>query len=436
MDYLTPDLDVPELWQYGAKALGYKWVGEAWTDRLTKPYLTFEDGADLREIERRVNDKFGKDTRLIARTSSPLELRMGSAGLWRSIADFGAFYLTPESIKSAVSIIRLEGANSNEIGTFLRYQGLTEAQNLMPVLLQRHSESVFSGSVVRHPNQPDQVIVEVTALGDVDGTLIPNIPLTRYQYRKRGSVRLTDSGDVADGPHVVGGMNFDSAFSTGHRLFSRIESLPFISPEWSYQIEFGCEPLSFFQVRPFLRRKTADFRLSPDGREYSVTGSYSFGATASDGVVLPVIRSVSVNYPSYFLESLDPEREKPLIEAIERAESFGAVSIHRIQEKELARTGLHSALAAMSARYPDGFCLVMDQYENEGYLDFVMGNARAVLIQDEQYSPTSHDMTRLLQKTDVVGFGGTPFDNFQTGDTVRVRSDGRIYTAEKVADAK
>jgi hypothetical protein len=77
------------------------------------------------------------------------------------------------------------------------------------------------------------------------------------------------------------------------RMYEKIEDSGILDPSYSYQVEFGLRPLSFFQARPFKKlEKAADFevpRISVDEGIPYINSSLCFGITPKEGMEIQII---------------------------------------------------------------------------------------------------------------------------------------------------
>lgn len=423
MDYLTPDLDVPQLWDYGAKALAFDWTLLEWPAAPILPYVKARHDDSPEKIRDMTAEKLGKDGNFIVRSSSPYELRMGSAGLWRSYKDFGSCHIDIGYVSGIVKGIRFSLPESVE--EFLHSIGREVDDNIVPIMVQPLSESSLSGTVVRHPNRPELMIVEAVKVADVKS------PFLARQGKNMYSVYVHDDGSVIEGTEKAGKDYDHPALPAGASLFKRMESLGYISQDYAYQIEFGHDPDFVYQIRPFKKKERACFRLELDGEKY-VIGTLAFGISPQEGIELPVVRIPSVRTAISTLKHFDSRTEHDLIEEIEMAKADS----DSYNQDGFVETYLHSYLARMDEMIPQGYCLVMDKYRAEGNMDMHIGNAKALLIEDRQSFALSHDMVRTLQKVPVVGFGLQGIDDIlKTGDIVKVYSDGTVCAAERIGES-
>jgi len=101
MRLLVPELDTPELRTYGAKSLAFDWVLEEWPDAPILPYVKVRREDSRGDIASRVADELDGYDKYIVRSSSPYELKMGSAGLWISARN-----IQPEWLMGAIGIVK------------------------------------------------------------------------------------------------------------------------------------------------------------------------------------------------------------------------------------------------------------------------------------------------------------------------------------------
>jgi len=295
---------------------------------------------------------------------------------------------------------------------FLQSIGENENDVSMPMKIQPMHNTGLYGTAVRHPNMPEVIHVELTSVA-ITG-----------QIQGRDHLKVYENGEIYDYWSTETRDDESSLARLYADMIRRLEQLNCTSPEYAYKIEFGGEDCDarLFQVGPFMKRETANFRI-----ETGDSKKYVFGITPRDGICLPVVRILSSDSTNVEFANLDRDREEVLIRYVG---SYFA-SPGRSPGSSTAVSVINKAMEKIDQMYPDGYCLVMNSYRNEGYLDFFMQNARALLVGD-QFAPLSHGAVRLIQKVPLVGFNGKEFHKFKTGDIVRIRSDGNTYSTEKV----
>ncbi len=163
-------------------------------------------------------------------------------------------------------------------------------------LIQEQTSNIV-GSMLRHPNDPDMILINYfniferersRALRSIDEFVyIPNISLARY---------WEDTGHLYHDCCLLSDKIEDREILELIEMYKTVENSGLLEEGWTYQMEFGLDPLMFFQVRPFKPIKIADFNFY----EIEIDCPYlrihnTFGTTPKEGVILPfkVVESVS-----------------------------------------------------------------------------------------------------------------------------------------------
>jgi len=161
-------------------------------------------------------------------------------------------------------------------------------------LIQEQTSNIV-GSMLRHPNDPDMIIInyfnlverkwsrELESLGEP--VYVPNISFARYSE----NIGLLDHDCCLDPDKIT-----DREILELIEMYKNVENSGLLEDGWAYQMEFGLDPLMFFQVRPFKQIEMADFNfyeLKIDCPHLKIGNTY--GTTPKEGVVLPfaVVRS-------------------------------------------------------------------------------------------------------------------------------------------------
>ena len=151
------------------------------------------------------------------------------------------------------------------------------------VIIAEKSPSSIVGTFVKHPNQDGLYIISTSTAESLNGydpehsafTFRPKQGIKSFEYfTKKG---IEESSYISD--------------KAKERLYQELEqvvlwhdkisNLPEMDSGWSYQIEFGLDPICLYQVRPFKEIKKADFRLNKN-KEYQKP--LVFGITSKDGI--------------------------------------------------------------------------------------------------------------------------------------------------------
>ncbi|MBT4376631.1 hypothetical protein HOD29_04620 [archaeon] len=160
------------------------------------------------------------------------------------------------------------------------------------ILMQEQSGPI-AGSMIRHPHDKDQL---------------------RIQYRDRG-----DEATPVSSSFVFGKDHFyndswlgisDKKINELIEMYEKLENSGILDNNWSYQIEFGLNPLFFYQARPFKKfEKAGDFKIPRrlDSDFPYIHGNDSFGVTSEKGLNLPFVFAESVDVASINPSLFDKE---------------------------------------------------------------------------------------------------------------------------------
>lgn len=413
---MLPQADIQ---QYGGKAAILNHVREKLPHIYIPPYFIDPSTAGLRDIP----DKFEDMKKpVIVRSSSPSEY-----GDFEGIFDSIEGIVTSHDFKIARAKVR-QSATSQRAKAYATQNGL-DLDDKIHLLVQEQHDSKYKGAMMRHPNNPDLIFIGYYEGSGkygrehhrIEFSEIPGKPVSLNNFRH------------ADVPESTALNLID--------IYRQIETLKDIAEGYSLFVEFGLEPFALFQVRPFKRIETADFKL-PNIKGSHLRTDLCFGITPQEGVVLPVSKGVSTYDAKLFavaaasgkfasVNELGPG-EFSLVNSIN---SMGAAaeSAGLDISKEIAKI-LKGHNLANDKNINGPYCFITTAAQRENYdLDLSVPNAKVIVAGDTKNFLT-HELIRLIKKGEVfVGFdvnllGGNPefYRNLTSvDDKVRIISNGK-----------
>lgn len=147
------------------------------------------------------------------------------------------------------------------------------------ILMQEQSPSPITGGMLRHPHREGGYFIQYRDLTD------------------NGPCRFPCSYAMINldcGAFYSGGMDkrSDEELRGALEMFKKLEESGILEKEWAYQVEFGFDPLLFFQARPFKRMQPAqDFKVPYSEKQLGIYSHCSFGITPKEGVELDFLFS-------------------------------------------------------------------------------------------------------------------------------------------------
>ncbi len=266
--------------KYGGKAGGYFYLKDlGGFEKHLLPAVYLAAGQEVSEIEKDVEPLFSHSGKIIARGTHPGD-HEGLVDVLRTEAQIK----TSEELVKKVEVIR--GLAKHElILAYAQYENSGYDGNI-GILIQAMNTSRRRGSMVEHPHEKGTYIVDI-------------VEEDRYQ----DNVDCIESLAVRDGklwsfdkfvPFNEFSFMYPDKLITEKELESIIElykavrKTNFISPDISFQMEFGLQndaPVLFYQARPFKKFEESTFTLKEFNR-YEC-----FGMTPEEGLILPIIKT-------------------------------------------------------------------------------------------------------------------------------------------------
>jgi hypothetical protein len=141
------------------------------------------------------------------------------------------------------------------------------------ILMQEQSPSPLNGSMLRHPHKKEGYYVQYRNMRDIERWRNPvsyarqNIPMEDF-FQAESHLGVSED-------------EVKQAIS----MFQKLEASGVLEKDWAYQVEFGLEPLMFFQARPFKKIEPA-LSFEIPAFENAVESYDAFGITPPEGVEL------------------------------------------------------------------------------------------------------------------------------------------------------
>jgi len=419
--------------KYGAKGATLDYIRSNAPNVPIEPFVLVPVGEDWKKYEPQIKD-LGDS---LVRSSSPLEdgQEMNFAGLFWT-TDFNGQYSVDQVLESLSDEDTLRYAELHGVKTPIE-MGLT---------FQRDSKSSWNWGMLRHPHQENLLFIM--------GRPVPD----RYQISKN-FVFDEKTGKLQD---VV---NFCSSKVYDHRdaefedmpngveeaieYYRRIERLPAFQTGFTYHMEFGTDPVTVYQFRPFRKKEQATWNIDFSELEkleddYNVsTFGISFGITGPKGLDLTLARALSSHENRRHIEryrkKLVGKPHKRIVTAL--LKGWKLSKLERAYAEEVARIdpdtyggneseAFDNALERINTQVKkDETCLYQESmhFYHGRDIDLVFPNAKA-WIASGGVQFLSHNWFRALQTYDValVDYG---HPSGRTGDKIKILSDGNFGVA-------
>lgn len=222
--------------------------------------------------------------------------------------------------------------------------------------------------------------------------------------------------------------------------YKQIESLTEIAQGYSLFAEFGFNPFSLYQVRPFKKIITASFEL-PSTDDVLMHTDLPFGITPKNGIVLPLIRGIGLTDAIGIAEDLSRFAKPPIhfspldLDLKHNLTNIGVVyDMQAVGDREFI-TSIERILknhnTEMDKMTRKRYCFITSSAKNEEYdVDLTLPKMKGLIVGSTQ-NFLVHNMMRLIKKADItVTQPSLIFDEFYQNaksieDKVRIISNGR-----------
>jgi len=301
----------------------------------------------------------------------------------------------------------------------------------MAVIIQKHSGSKYRGSITRHPNNEDEIILQISE-GRGIGRFSHDVYYSEEIERLFGDI---DSRNLLK--------NKSEEIEEIVNQYKEIEKC--LDKNYSYQVEFGLEPTAIYQARPFKKKEVADFELPKiKGKVHEKTSA--IGITPESGISLPVFRLFDVFHHRKITDDFFSQKkyhpsvwQYPSIALpfshLKYAREFGNFILK--EEDVLKRVCIER-----DSELNEPYCFAIDKLPGgadiakeigrDNIFDVYLKNMKA-FVDFDSYGVMEHDGFRILQDAKVsllfprsmfVREGNKIF-NINNWSTVRIYSNGK-----------
>jgi len=409
-------LPLSEIVKYGGKGAILNHIRDNAPEIPIPRYFVKEEGKSLWSVRKELRDL---QYPLIVRSSSPYEYA-DFEGIFESIPDVRNKHL----LKRAMRLVK-ESAKSEKARTYAQQHGF-EIGDRINLIIQEQSPSVYSGAMMRHPNDPDLIFMNY--FENTDGYRTHKTYLFNTKTQDKEHTHLFPSFRIS---------NRNACFLADQ--YARIEELTDIAEGHSLYVEFGLEPFFLYQVRPFKKIETADFTI-PEADDSMLESDLVFGITPPEGIVYPILRSFSGNRAVNVIGSLrntifGSDENETVFEFgeldSELQSHFYELCIPGIglEGRDRLSKILKEHNQSVDAQL-DNHCLMTTNVGRESYdIDLTVPNMKA-LVTGGIGGFLTHDVMRLVKQADVTIaddflLHGNFFRQITSGDKVRIISNGK-----------
>ncbi len=418
-----------EILKFGAKGAFLDYIHRQDPSIPIEPYVLVPVNGDWRDYESQIQT-LGEKT--LVRSSSPLEdgKELSFAGLFWTEDFYGQ-----NSVDSV-----MESIDDLYTQMYVRNHNVTTPIE-MGLTFQRDSKSGWNWGIIRHPHQENLLFIQ--------GRPVPD----RYSHSEN-LVYDENTGEAYEIEDLALKRVFsrvrletedlDEQVREAIEIYKRIEAMPEFQTGYTYHMEFGTEPISVFQFRPFRKKSKPTWNLEDitfDEEKYHVTGyGFSFGMTPPDGIELNYVRSISTHqhespieeYRKLLAKMPKEKAVKKLYKMWDRINENERAYVEEIAKIDPNSFGdeidaFDRAVMRLSEQWGgDNACLIRENMHfNHGTpIDLLFPKAK-VWIASGGLQFLSHDWFRAMQTYPICLLGRSSL-NQKTGDKVKVYSDGLI----------
>ncbi len=426
---MTLDEDVLK---FGAKGAVLKYIRETDPSIRIEPFLLVPVGADWREYRSQIAEVTELGDCLV-RSSSPVEdgKRVSFAGLFNTVKFEG----------DADPGYVLETVTDRDVLDYAKIHGI-EGPIEMGLVFQRNSKSDMNWGILRHPHNPELLFVMGQGKNIFGSRYTDDFVydentgelLDVFNYYMAREDRIQDRQ-----------LPFDDLVKA-IEVYKRIEAMPEFQTGYTYHMEFGTNPVSVYQFRPFRKKGTADWKFdSYDSHGYGEdeTIFYStnicFGITPPEGLKLTLARALStdarkelISYGRSLIGKMPhDEVVKKLMDkgSLSEQERAYAEQIAGLDPNVIGSVDSEAFDKAVSelnrSAKKEETCLYQENMHHQfgRDIDIAFPNAKAY-VPNMGFQFLTHRWFRAMQHYDIVLVG--PNLHLKTGQEVRVFSDGLI----------
>jgi hypothetical protein len=405
-----------DIQQYGAKGAVLRYIHETDPSIPIEPFVLVPVGEDWREHKGKI-DELGN---CLVRSSSPVEdgERLSFAGLF-STQSF--------NWELAVDHV-LDSVKSPDVKRYAQIHGVSE-QIQMALLFHKVSSSEDKWHMLRHPHRQKAIFMQ----RETDERSGLTIDLTFDEdtgntYDAMFASRLFDRKD-----------DFPSELEEALETYRKLEAMPAFQTGHTYHMEFGTEPFSVYQFRPFRKKETADWTLG-DSRGDHLQTDLCFGITPPEGIELILKRALGDDYWRDFIKEIKENTDNlPYIKLVRKIAKEMNLSKEEMNYAWHLARELNPGIGGYADRAPfdraledmnrksDKETTCLHQGDIHFYhrkpIDLVFPNAK-VWVPESAIQFLSHDLFRAVQHYDISLIAYSGMYGLRSGDKVRVYSDG------------
>lgn len=270
----------------------------------------------------RASDRLKKPQ--ILRSSSPFEYE-NFEGIFDSVPNI---YDNDDLARAYLAI--QESATSPRAQAYAQAHGI-ELTERIHFILQEQSPATYWGAMMRHPNDPNMILINYYDLR-IDHGLVQKGRYNQKAFLYNTSTKRYQENHAIDrhgeGP-TTNHERRDLEQAIG--AFEEVETLPDITDDKVLVMEFGLNPFDLYQIRPFLKKETATFELPEPTGDY-IHFDMAFGVTPSEGVVIPVLKGIGLGHADGYPEVLRTTHEDTLFEGSDLTFGMDLYNANRINK--------------------------------------------------------------------------------------------------------
>ena len=427
--------------KYGAKGAVLDYIRSHAPDIPIEPFVLVPVGEDWKKYEPQIKD-LGD---CLVRSSSPLEdgQEMSFAGLfWTN--EFNGQHSVDQVLESLSDKDTLRYAELHGVKTPIE-MGLT---------FQKDSKSGWNWGMLRHPHQENLLFIMGRPVPDsyqISENFVYDEKTDKLQDVVNFCQSRTSDFSKAEFKDMPNGIE------EAIEHYRRIESLPAFQTGFTYHMEFGTDPVTIYQFRPFRKKQQATWNIDFSDLEkleddYHIhTFGISFGITEPNGLDLTLARALSsyVNVNKKHIERYRKLTSRLQHKPISHEKMVGQLlkrwklsPLEKTYAEEVAKIDPDTCGAAADSeafdRAVERISAQMQKNETCLYqesmhfyfgkdIDLVFPNAK-VWIASGGLQFLSHNWFRALQ---TYGVALVDYDSpyGKTGDKIKILSDGNFGVA-------
>lgn len=404
-----------EIQKYGGKAAILNHIRDN-TNLPIPNYVVKEAGQSLDSILPTVTQMRKP---LIVRSSSPYEYD-NFEGIFESVRDVNSTQELERAIKKVE-----ESATSEKALEYAKQNGFTIDKRIS-IMIQEQSPSLYSGAMMRHPNNPDLIFINCFERAERFMQDYASFVVNEKEHEIKTWLNQLE----------INKRNVKSLVNQ----YRKIENLTDIMDRYSLFVEFGLEPFSVYQARPFKKIETVDFELLKYDFNEVIPASLAFGITPQEGIVLPVIRTLGVRDALFDFEIPSTGYDWELgfrLSNISLATKFGGI-LNLEHKRKLVEKTIEGWHMEMEEIINEPYCLMLSSMDEMGDMDLTVTNINT-LVTGHHPVFLLHEPLRLFKKANIAlgidYYGLTEnelFKNIRSAqDRVRIISNGKEAIVQK-----